>query len=72
VTVLKYYIAAQVMMIIVWFFAPASLPTWVFWLPLLTLVLHVGIVVGIAIVGLILIGILGRQWRKDHNHKEAQ
>lgn len=64
---LKYYIAAQVVMVIVWFFAPASLPTWVFWLPVLTMVLHLGIVVGIAIVGLILIGILGRQQRKDFN-----
>jgi hypothetical protein len=72
VTVLKYYIAAQVAMLVVWLFAPASLPTWVFWLPFLTMVLHVGIVVGIALVGFLLIFLVGYQWRRDNQHKEAQ
>lgn len=61
---LPYYIGAQIVMVLIWFFVETPLPLWVTFLPAMALILHLGVVVGIFVAGAVMIGILSRGQRK--------
>ena len=62
---LKYYLAAQCIMVAVWLFNTAyPLPIWVTFLPSIAFLLHVGVVLGIFVSAAVIIGIMSRGQRK--------
>lgn len=58
---LKYYLATQAVMFVVACFV--SLPLWAIFLPLIALLIHLGFVLGVAIVGFFVIYIMTHNQR---------